>query len=148
MKKFCDLDKTWFFTIFLSLHFCGAPVQLTMTADRLLCDVMWRSFRNLTCRIVHKQKANIEIFTEMSSIEDSLSETESSQFGSEDEKIEIEGTDGASNRFEDDSLEPYADEPLADEEWLENYRREQAENEELEKELTKRLNNSVRVADW
>ena len=31
----------------------------------------------------------------MSSIEDSLSETESSQFGSEDEKIEIEGTDGA-----------------------------------------------------
>ncbi|CAH3145123.1 unnamed protein product [Porites lobata] len=84
----------------------------------------------------------------MSSIEDSLSETESSQFGSEDEKIEIEGTDGASNRFEDDSLEPYADEPLADEEWLENYRREQAENAELEKELTKRLNNSVRVADW
>ena len=84
----------------------------------------------------------------MSSIEDSLSETESSQFGSEDEKIEIEGTDGASNRFEDDSLEPYADEPLADEEWVENYRREQAENEELEKELTKRLNNSVRVADW
>ena len=93
-------------------------------------------------------KANIEIFTEMSSIEDSLSETESSQFGSENEKIKIEGTDGASNRFEDDSLEPYADEPLADEEWLENYRREQAENAELEKELTKRLNNSVRVADW
>ena len=84
----------------------------------------------------------------MSSIEDSLSETESSQFDSEDEKIKIEGTDGASNRFEDDSLEPYADEPLADEEWLENYRREQAENAELEKELTKRLNNSVRVADW
>ena len=84
----------------------------------------------------------------MSSIEDSLSETESSQFGSGDEKIEIEGTDGASNRFEGDSLEPYADEPLADEEWLKNYRWEQAENEELEKELTKRLNNSVRVADW
>ena len=59
----------------------------------------------------------------MSSIEDSLSETESSQFGSEDEKIKIEGTDGVSNRFEDDSLEPYADKPLADEEWLENYRR-------------------------
>lgn len=37
---------------------------------------------------------------------------------------------------------------MADEEWLENYRREQAENAELEKELTKRLNNSVRVADW
>ena len=59
----------------------------------------------------------------MSSIEDSLSETESSQFGSEDEKIKIEGTDGASNRLEDDSLESYAHKPLADEEWLENYRR-------------------------
>ena len=73
------------------------------------------------------------IFTEMSSIEDSLSETESSQVGSEDEKIKLEGTDGASNRFEDDLLKPYADEPLADKEWLKNYRREQAENEELEK---------------
>ena len=59
------------------------------------------------------------IFTEMSSIED--------------EKIKLEGTDGASNRFEDDLLEPYEDEPLADKEWLKNYRREQAENEELEK---------------
>ena len=29
-----------------------------MTTDRLICDVMWRSFRNLTCRIVHKRKAN------------------------------------------------------------------------------------------
>ena len=34
------------------------------------------------------------------------------QFGSEDEKIELEKKDGASNQFEDDSLEPYADEPL------------------------------------
>ena len=69
----------------------------------------------------------------MSLIEDSLSETESSQVGSEDEKVELEGTDGVSNRFEDDLLEAYADEPLADEEWLKNYRQEQAENEELEK---------------
>ena len=86
----------------------------------------------------------------MSSPEDSLSETESSQFSSEDEAIELQGTDEVSSRFEeDDSLEPYADEPLADEEWLENYTREQAESEELEKELlTKRLNNRMRVADW
>ena len=83
----------------------------------------------------------------MSSIEDSLSETESSQVGNEDEKIELEGTDGASNRFKDDLLEPYADEHLADEEWLKNYRREQAENEESKKELTKCLNNSVLLAD-
>ena len=69
----------------------------------------------------------------MSLREDSLSETERSQVGTEDEKIELEGTDGANNRFEDDLLEPYVDEPLADQEWLKNYRREQAENEELEK---------------
>ena len=85
----------------------------------------------------------------MSSLEDSLSETESSQFGSEDEAIELEGTDEVSSQFEeDDSLEPYADEPLADKEWLLNYAREQAESEALEKELTKHLNNRVRVADW
>ena len=69
----------FFFTIVWSLHFCGAPIQLTMTADRLICDVMWRSFRNLTCQIVHKwDHSFIEIFTEISSIEGSLSETESS----------------------------------------------------------------------
>ena len=85
----------------------------------------------------------------MSSLEDSLSKTESSQFGSEDEAIELEGTDEVSSQFkEDDSLEPYADEPLADKEWLLNYAREQAESEALEKELTKHLNNRVRVADW
>ena len=83
----------------------------------------------------------------MLSIEDSLCETESLQVGSEEEKIELERTDGASNQF-DDLLKPYAHEPLADEEWLKNYRREQAENEELEKELTKCLNNSMIVADW
>ena len=100
-----------------------------MVADRAFH--IWKAIRqcvpnkSTSCILSDRTqtKANIEIFTEMLSIEDSLSETESSQFGSEDEKIEIEGTDGASNRFEDDSLEPYADEPLADEEWLENYRR-------------------------
>ena len=43
----------------------------------------------------------------MLSIEGSLSETESLQVGSEEEKIELEGTDGASNRF-DDLLKPKA----------------------------------------
>ena len=85
----------------------------------------------------------------MSSLEDSLSETESSQFGSGDKAIELEGTDEVSRQFEeDDSLEPYTDEPLADKEWLLNYAWEQAESEALEKELTKHLNNRVRVADW
>ena len=34
------------------------------------------------------------------------------QFGGEDEKIELEKKDGTSNQFENDLLEPYADEPL------------------------------------
>ena len=68
----------FFFTIVCCLHFCDAPVQLTMTADRLICDVMWCSFRNLTCRVVHKWKAHFEILTKISSIQGSLSETESS----------------------------------------------------------------------
>ena len=55
------------------------------------------------------------------------------QFGGEDEKIELEKKDGASNQFEDDLLEPYADEPLVGRRMLKNYRQEQAENKELEK---------------
>ena len=101
----------FFFTIVCSLHFCDAPVQLTMTADRLICDVMWCSFRNLTCRIVHKWKAYFEIFTKISSIQGSLSETESSIWRWR-RKNRTRKKDRASNQFEDDLLEPYADEPL------------------------------------
>ena len=45
--------------------------------------------------------------------------------------IEVEATEretsGGMCALEDDSLEPYADEPLADEEWLRVYRKEQQE---------------------
>ena len=40
----------------------------------------------------------------MSSLEDSLSETESSQFGSEDEAIKLEGTDEVGSQFEEDDI--------------------------------------------
>ena len=49
---------------------------------------------------------------------------------------------------EDDSLEPYTDEPLADEEWLARYRKKQEENKKLERELKKRLENRVAVEEW
>jgi len=49
---------------------------------------------------------------------------------------------------EDDSLEPYTDEPLADEEWLARYRKKQEENQKLERELKKRLENRVLVEEW
>ena len=47
---------------------------------------------------------------------------------------------------DDDTLEPYADEPIADEEWLKRYRKEQEEKRRLEEDLTKRLENRVRVS--
>ena len=71
-----------------------------------------------------------------------------------DESIEVEVIEFAEDRATsgitnaDDSLEPYADEPLADEAWLANYRKEQEEKCELEEDLTKRLENRVRVSDW
>ena len=70
-----------------------------------------------------------------------------------DESIEVEVIEFAEDRASgitnaDDSLEPYADEPLADEAWLANYRKEQEEKSELEEDLTKRLENRVRVSDW
>ena len=71
------------------------------------------------------------------------------------ESIEVEATEFGENRASgitvstnaDDSLEPYADEPLADEAWLANYRKIQEKNE-LEEDLIKRLENKVRVSYW
>ena len=89
----------------------------------------------------------------MSSI-DSASETESDRYssGNEDCQIEIEasnlvlGLDESLTR--DNLLEPYADEPLADEEWLANYKKESKEKDQLEIELKQRLENAVHVEDW
>lgn len=88
-----------------------------------------------------------------------LSGTESEQTteeSSQDEfnTIEVEATEGEASglghvrALEDDSLESYVDNPLADEEWLRVYRKEQQEKRQLEEELKKRLENRVRVADW
>ena len=45
-------------------------------------------------------------------------------------------------------MEPYAEEPLADEEWLQNYRKEQEDKEYLERKLKLRIDNAVPVSDW
>ena len=42
----------------------------------------------------------------------------------------------------------FTDEPLADEEWLANYRKKQQENQKVERELKKRLENRVLVREW
>ena len=82
---------------------------------------------------------------------ENLSDTESEQTA-EESSVEVEAIDGVhetSNTCEDDdTLEPYADEPIADEEWLKRYRKEQEEKRRLEEDLTKRLENRVRVSGW
>lgn len=45
-------------------------------------------------------------------------------------------------------MEPYAEEPLADEEWLQNYGKEQEEKEDLEEELKLRLDKFGPGSDW
>ena len=63
------------------------------------------------------------------------------------EAVEVEAS-GRSHENDDDSLEPYTDEPLGDEEWLARYRKKQEENKKLERELKKRLENRVVVEEW
>ena len=72
-----------------------------------------------------------------------------------DYDIEIEEDDGDSRSMatsSQDSLESldncdmaYADEPLADEEWIAQYEKEVKENEDLERKLEKRLNGTEEV---
>ena len=65
--------------------------------------------------------------------------------------MEVEGSPNSSDQDGEDSdkeLEAYADEPLADEEWLEIYEEERKTNEELEKQLLHRLNGTEEVSKW
>jgi len=71
----------------------------------------------------------------------------------EDYELEVEGlpnsgfiADIASN--EEGNLEAYADDLLADEEWLKLYENKRKEEEALEKTLQKRLNGAENVRDW
>ena len=71
----------------------------------------------------------------MSSIE-SASETESHRYssGNEEYQIEVEASDCVLELDKSPTranlLEPYADEPLADEEWLANYKKETEEKDQ------------------
>ena len=42
----------------------------------------------------------------------------------------------------------YADEPMSDDEWLENCNRKERERLELQEKLRKRLDGSVEVSEW
>lgn len=86
----------------------------------------------------------------MATSEESSKESESDiKSLSEDETFEVEDMVFESNIPEGvDSMEPYADEPFADDEWIKNYRREKEEKAKLESSLKRRLENKLRLGDW
>ena len=111
-----------------------------MQTSRLSYDVMWRKLRNshylafTSC--TQKRSITSKDWIATSSQEESFFETESEKSRSEDETIEVEANVWETeNNIQDDSLETYADEPLADQ-WLQNCQLEQAKRDQLE-ELTR-----------
>ena len=68
----------------------------------------------------------------------------------EDYALEVEDSPNSSDQATDveETQEAYADEPLADAEWLALYEQERRTEEELEKTLQKRLNGTEEVRDW
>ena len=68
----------------------------------------------------------------------------------EDYELEVEDSPNSSDQATDveETQEAYADEPLADAEWLALYEQGRRTEEELEKTLQKRLNGTEEVRDW
>ena len=82
------------------------------------------------------------------------SETSESSFELDfDIEVEDDGNEDehelqASRCESSDKIMAYADEPLADEDWLKKYEAENEENKRLEEELRKRLDGTVQVKSW
>ena len=87
---------------------------------------------------------------------ESINESEDSVASFEDDfDIEVEDEDDederdlyASHCESTEDIMAYADEPLADEEWLKKYEAENEENKRLEQELQARLDGAVQVETW
>ena len=65
--------------------------------------------------------------------------------------LEVEGSPNSSDQDGEDldkELEAYADEPLADDDWLAIYEEERKADEELEKQLQERLNGTEEDGKW
>lgn len=68
-----------------------------------------------------------------------------------DYALEVEGSPNSSDQDGDElnkELEAYADEPLADDDWLAIYEEGRKTEEELEKQLQDRLNGTEEVSKW
>ncbi len=65
-----------------------------------------------------------------------------------DYDMEVESESGHSESDKSIDEMGYADEPLADEEWLKKYNEEVKDNEDLEKMVQKRLDDTEHVDSW
>ena len=61
---------------------------------------------------------------------------------------ELLSESSTADKESDSELQAYMDEPLADEEWLKNYRQQQEEKNRQEEVLKKRLAGETRTGDW
>ena len=61
---------------------------------------------------------------------------------------ELPSESSTSDQETDSELQAYTDEPLADEEWLKNYRQQQEEKSNQEEVLKKRLVDETKTGDW
>ena len=146
-QKLLFLDKFGICEFLKSSFFCPRPGKReTGTSDnfRTLASVK-SSFTRLTFVIsehINRDMASNN-FSSTSSSDSEVSEME-------DYDLEVEGSPNSSAAVseKEGTQEAYANNPLADEEWLELYERERKEEEALEKMLQKRLNGTEKVQDW
>ena len=84
------------------------------------------------------------------SLSDSSSQSSSDcEDCSSDFDMEVEESGGErESQVSREEIHAYADEPLADEEWLKNYEREGEENKKLEQALQARLDGTEQVGSW
>lgn len=64
------------------------------------------------------------------------------------ETFENENATGGNESGDEGAVGPYADEPLADQEWLEEYRKKREEKEQRLSKLRDRLDGTVGVSSW
>lgn len=86
-----------------------------------------------------------------SELESSDCESFSSSTSSEFEciiEVEPDGEENDTHLDQLDDFEPYADEPIADKNWMEQYEKEMKKANDQEAILKERLEANIAVSDW
>ena len=93
--------------------------------------------------------ASPDKYIESSEEEENLdSEDDYSEDGYFAVEVESEAESESRDSSDESDMAAYAGEPLAYEEWLKWYEKEEEKNRELEQELQGRLNGTVQVESW